>query len=208
MVWPADATRRSSSAWACATRAGRRSTTSGSTAPSRSGCAEPFAQRRASCAVPAQFAEPPDALGQQAVLLDRLETLLAGRDEGVVAQVAVALERAANRLAHAVLREPRTTRGLLDDLDLVRALHQLADLAGHPGLDDREQLRRIHVRVAGLGQPELERAAAALVVRRHRHGREDAGDLLVAEAVGGQPLARVRSDRPLRARARRHPLRG
>src|SRR3954447_26506251 len=107
MGWPAGGTRRPSRRWVCATRAARRSTTSGSTAPSRSGCAEPFAQRRASCAVPAQFAEPPEALGEDAVLLDRLETLLAGRDEGVVAQVAVALERAANRLAHAVLREPR-----------------------------------------------------------------------------------------------------
>ena len=39
-AWPADATRRSSIAWACATRAAPRSTTSGSTAPIRSGCAD------------------------------------------------------------------------------------------------------------------------------------------------------------------------
>ena len=38
-VWRAGATRRSSSAWACATRAAPRSTTSGSTAPTGSGCA-------------------------------------------------------------------------------------------------------------------------------------------------------------------------
>ena len=184
-VWRAGATRRSSSAWACATRAAPRSTTSGSTAPIGSGCAdqaalEPFAHRRvmrdvlAGVELAAQLAEQPEALGDDVVLVDRLEVLLARRDEGVVAQVAEALERAANRLAHAVLHEPRTTCGLLDHRDLVGALHQLVDLAGHRVLDDREQLRRVHVGVALLGQPEVERAEAALVMRRDRHGLEDA----------------------------------
>ena len=43
-VWRAGATRRSSSAWACATRAAPRSTTSGSTAPIGSGCADQAAE--------------------------------------------------------------------------------------------------------------------------------------------------------------------
>ena len=43
-VWRAGATRRSSSAWACATRAAPRSTTSGSTAPIGFGCADQAAE--------------------------------------------------------------------------------------------------------------------------------------------------------------------
>ena len=141
-------------------------------------------------------------------MVDRLEVLLARRDEGVVAQVSEALDRATDRLAHAVLHEPRTARGPLDHRGLVGALHQLVDLARHRVLDDREQLRRVHVGVALLGQPEVERAEAALVVGRDRHGLEDGGDRVVAEPVGDQALARTRGDQLLRARARRHPLRG
>ena len=122
----------------------------------------------------AQLAEQPEALGDDVVLVDRLEVLLARRHERVVAQAAEALDRAADRLAHAVLDEPRAAMGLLDHRALVGALHQLVDLAGHRVLDDREQLGRVHVGVALLGQPEVERAQAALVVRGHRHGLEDA----------------------------------
>ena len=43
--------------------------------------------------------------------------------------------------------------------------------------------------VAALGAADVERADAALVVRRDRHVLEDALDLVVGEAVGQQPLA-------------------
>ena len=105
----------------------------------------------------AQLAEQPEALGDDVVLVDRLEVLLARRDERVVAQAAEALDRAADRLAHAVLDEARAAVGLLDHRALVGALHQLVDLAGHRVLDDREQLRGVDV---GRRSPRAARGGA------------------------------------------------
>jgi hypothetical protein len=69
---------------------------------------------------------------------------------------------------------------------LVRALHQLVDLARHRVLDDLEQRRCLDLVRAVLGAADVQRAEAALVVRRDRDGVEDALDLGVGEAVGGE----------------------
>src|SRR2546421_6975621 len=52
----------------------------------------------------------------------------------------------------------------------------------------------------------MHRADAALVVGGHGNGLEHALDLVVGEALGGQPLARTPADQLLRARAGGHPL--
>src|SRR3954447_24667100 len=90
-AWRAGATRRLSSVWAYGTRADPSSTTSGSRAPIASGCAEPVAHRRGPHDMPAaaQLAEQPEALGDDVVLVERLEVLLSRRHERVVAQAAV-----------------------------------------------------------------------------------------------------------------------
>ena len=54
----------------------------------------------------------------------------------------------------------------------------------------------------------MQRAEAALVVRRDRHVVEDPLDLVVGEAVVGEPLARAAHDELLRARAGGHALGG
>ena len=84
-----------------------------------------------------------------------------------------------------------TTVRLLDDLDLVGALHELVDLGGHRALDDREQRGRVELGVALLDAPDLQRAKAALVVRRDGHALEDALDLGVREAVSREPRGRA-----------------
>src|SRR4051812_8538899 len=155
----------------------------------------------------AELAEQPEALGDDVVLVDRLEVLLARRDERRVLERAVLGDDPGDHLAHAVLDEPRPAVGLLDDRALVRALHQLVDLARHRVLDDLEQRRRLDLGLAALGAADVEGAEAALVVGRHRHGLEDTPDLVVGEAVRGEALARVPGDDLLRARARRHALR-
>src|SRR5215207_11302179 len=91
-----------------------------------------------------ELTEQPGALGDDVVLVDRLEVLLARRHEGVVAQAAEALDRASNRLAHAVLHEPRTTRRLLHHHALVGALHQLVDLARHRVFDEHSMSSEIY----------------------------------------------------------------
>src|SRR5680860_1467900 len=74
-----------------------------------------------------QLADQAVALGDHAVLVDRLEVLLASQDERVVAEPGELVHRAADHLAHAVLHEARVAVGLLDHLGLVGALHQLVD---------------------------------------------------------------------------------
>src|SRR5262245_41078578 len=63
-----------------------------------------------------QPADHPVALGDHVVLVDRLQVLLAGEDEGPFAQVAEALDGHSNHLADAVLDEARVHVGLLHDL--------------------------------------------------------------------------------------------
>ena len=156
----------------------------------------------------AQLAQQPEAVGDDVVLVDRLEVLLARRDERVVAQLGQPLDDAADHLAHAVLDEARPAVGLLDHRALVGALHQLVDLRRHRVLDDRQQPLGVDVGVAVLRAADVQRAEPALVVRRDRHGLEDPLDLALAEAVREQPLARARLHERLRARAGGHALRG
>ncbi|CAA9498491.1 MAG: hypothetical protein AVDCRST_MAG30-1774 [uncultured Solirubrobacteraceae bacterium] len=98
--------------------------------------------------------------------------------------------------------------GLLHDGGLVGALHQLVDLRGHRSLDDGEQVLRLDRRLAALDDPDVQRAEAALVVRRDGHRVEDPLDVPVREPVLEQPLARGARDEALRARAGGHALGG
>ena len=156
----------------------------------------------------AQLAEQAVAVGDDVVLVDRLEVLLARGDERVVAQLGQPVDDAADHLPHAVLDESRAAVGLLDHRALVGALHQLVDLRRHRVLDDREQPAGVDVGVAALRAADVERAQAALVVRRDGHGGEDALDLVLAEPVREQPLARALLHERLRARAGGHALGG
>src|SRR3954469_13532019 len=63
----------------------------------------------------AQLAEHAEALGDDVVLVNRLEVLLARRHERLVLERRVLADHAADHLAHAVLDEPRPPVGLLDD---------------------------------------------------------------------------------------------
>src|SRR5918992_2336080 len=146
------------------------------------------------------------ALGDHVVLVDRLEILLAGGHEGLVAEAGEALGRHADHLPHAVLDEARPHMGLLHDLDLVRALHQLVDLGAHGRLDDLEQRLRLERLGASLGAADVQRADAALVVGGDGDRLEDAGDLVVGEAVLAQALLRALHHHLLRAGARGHAL--
>src|SRR4051795_8965125 len=155
----------------------------------------------------AELAEQPEALGDDVVLVDRLEVLLARRDERSVAELREALDDPADHLADAVLDEPRAPVRLLDDLGLVGALHQLVDLGAHRLLDDLQQARRLDRGVAGFGAADVEGAEPALVVSRDRDVLEDALDLVVREAVVLQTLARAPAKLFLRTGARGHALR-
>ena len=127
--------------------------------------------------LPAELAQGAVALSRDVVLVDRLEVLLARGDERLVGQLRQPREYAVDHLAHAVLDEAGAAVGLLDDGDLVDALHQLVDLRGHRVLDDVEQRPRVDLERAGLRHADVERAEAALVVGRERDRVEDALDL-------------------------------
>ena len=151
----------------------------------------------------AHLAERPESLRDDVVLVDRLEVDLARRHERAVVELREPLDDAADHLAHAVLDEPRPAVGLLDDVRLVGALHQLVDLRRHRLLDDLEQHGGVDLVVAELGAPDVERAEPALVVGRDRHRLEDLLDLLVVEALVLQALARrVRRRAPARTGTR------
>ena len=59
------------------------------------------------------------ALGEHVVLVDRLQVLLARRDEARTVQLGEAGEHTREHLAHAILDEARTAMRLFHDLDLV-----------------------------------------------------------------------------------------
>ena len=59
------------------------------------------------------------ALGDDVVLVDRLEVLLTRRDEARAVELRQLAHDAGDHLAHAVLDEARPAVRLLDDLDLV-----------------------------------------------------------------------------------------
>ncbi len=145
------------------------------------------------------------AFGDDVVLVDRLEVLLARGDETAAVEVAEPLDRAGDHLAHAVLDEARAGVRLFDDRDLVAPLHQLVDLRRHAGLGDLQQQLRVDLLGDRLRETDLEGREPALVVRRHGNVGEDLLDLAGVEAIGLQALARPRGDQFLGAGAGRHP---
>ncbi len=146
-----------------------------------------------------QLLEQTVPLGDDVVLVDRLEVLLAGGDERAAVELGEGLDDPADHLTHAVLDEAGPAVGLLDDLDLVGALHQLVDLRGHAGLGDRQQRRRIDLGRAVLDAAELQRGLPALVVGRDGHAAQDPLDLLRAEPLAGEALAGAGGDQLLGA---------
>ncbi len=130
-----------------------------------------------------QLREQAVAFGDHVVLVDRLEVLLARGDEAGAVQPGEGGDHSRHHLAHAVLDEARTAVGLLDDLDLVGALHQLVDLRGHRALDDLQQRLGVDLRLATLQAADLQRAEATLVVGGDRNRGEDPLDLLLGEAL-------------------------
>ena len=86
---------------------------------------------------------------------------------------------------------------MLDDEQLVRTLEQLVHRGAHRALDDRDKVERVELK----GRSDVQRAAAALVVRRQRDELEDALDVRFGEARLEQALGRTRADETLCARA-------
>src|SRR4051795_3808940 len=120
------------------------------------------------------LADEAGALRDDVVAVDGLEVLLAGEDEATVAKAGVGLGDPADHLADAVLYEARVAVRLLDDRDLVGALHQLVDLGAHGLLDDLQEVASVDVQVEVLWKPDVERSDAALIVGRDGDGREHA----------------------------------
>ena len=177
------------------------------------GALEPLAHRHVVRRVRARLELAADLPGQPVALGTTLCWWIVSRfswrarDECGLVQRPGSAQRAAHHLAHAVLDEAGAAVRLLDDRALVGALHQLVDLRAHRVLDDRSSVSALTLHVAALGAADVERADAALVVGRDRHGLEDALDLVVGEALVQQPLARAPGDQLLRARAGGHALR-
>ena len=100
-------------------------------------------------------------------------------------------------VAHGILDEARLKVGVLDDEQLVGALEQLVDGGAHRLLDDLDQ-------VLGVDRPvraDVQRAAAALVVRRERYELEDAVDVRLVETGLEEALAGLAADEALCAGA-------
>ena len=74
---------------------------------------------------------------------------------------------------------------LLDDVELVRSLEQAVDGGAHRALDHLDKV----LGVDRLVRPDVECAAAALVVRRERDELEDPVDLFALEPGCLEPLA-------------------
>src|SRR3954451_570427 len=147
--------------------------------------------------LPAQLADRPEPLGQDVVVVDRLEVDLAGEDEVVVGQLSVALESALHHQADRILDEPGREVRVLDDEELVRALEELVDRGAHRALHDPDQILGVEAR----GGPEEEGSPPALVVRGERDELEDAFDVSAVEARFGEAVRSFGADEALRARA-------
>src|SRR5215211_2438348 len=151
--------------------------------------------------ISAQLAHRAVPLGHDVVAVDRLEVDLAREQEVAVGEAREALEGPRERCADGVLDEARPQVRVLDDEELVWALEQLVDRRAHRRLDDLDETLRVQLRV----RAHIERAAAALVVRRQRHELEDALDVVLAEARLEQALGRAPPHQPLGAGARVDP---
>ena len=130
------------------------------------------------------------------------------RHERVFVERGELVDHPRDHFAHAVLDEPRPAVRLLHDVALVRALHELIDLRRHRLLDDPHERGGVDLLLAQLGAADVEGAQAALVVGGNGDRLEDPLDLLGAEALGLEPLARAGGDEALGARARGHALGG
>ena len=106
-------------------------------------------------------------------------------EEVAVVERRVGLERLLQRHADGVLDEPGLEVRVLDDEQLVGPLEELVDRRAHRPLDDRDELLRVD-RLLGA---DVERAAAALVVRRERDELEDPVDV-----ARSNPASSSRSD--------------
>ena len=129
--------------------------------------------------------------------VDRLEVHLARVEEVRVGEIRVLLERRLQSDAHGVLDEARLQVRMFDDEELVRPLQQLVDRRAHRALHDVGQL----LRVDGLRGADVERAAAALVVRREWDELENPLDVARFESGLEQALGRAAPYEALRARA-------
>src|SRR3954469_4582018 len=104
------------------------------------------------------------------------------------------MQAAADNLPHAAPDEAGGGGGLLAPGAPGGGVHQLVDLRRHRLLDDVEQNGGVDLVLAQLGAADAERAEAALVVGGDGHGLEDALDLVGAEAVALEALARAPLD--------------
>ena len=127
----------------------------------------------------AELADRAVALRDHVVGVDRLQVDLARPEEvGVARGRGTRSSAACSACAHGVLDEARLKVGVLDDEQLVGALEQLVDGGAHRLLDDLDQVLGVDRAVGA----DVERAAAALVVRRERDELEDAVDVRLVEA--------------------------
>ena len=125
-----------------------------------------------------QLADRAVALGEDVVVVDRLEVDLARQQEVAVTELGVALECAGEREADGVLDEARLQVRVLDDEQLVGTLQQCVHRRAHRSLDHVGELLRVDGRL----RPDVERPQTALVVGRERHELEDPLDVALVEA--------------------------
>ena len=147
--------------------------------------------------LPAQLADRAEALGENVVVVDRLEVDLAGEHEVVVAELVVGFKRALDHEPHRVLDEAGREVRVFDDEELVRALEELVDRRAHRALDQLDEVLRVEPQVGA----EVERPAATLVVGGERDELEDPLDVRVLEAGLAEPFGRLVADKALCARA-------
>src|SRR6266545_6319821 len=146
----------------------------------------------------AQLADGAESLGEDVVRVDGLEIDLARVEEVLVGELGEPLERRRERHAHGVLDEARLQMRVLDDEQLVRPLQERVDRRAHRRLDDVDQPLGIELLLGA----DVQRSAAALVVRRQRDELEDALDVVALEARFEEALGRSVAHEPLRAGAR------
>src|SRR5215211_4519128 len=125
------------------------------------------------------LANRPEPLGEDLVVVDRLEVDLARQDEVVVPKTVDFRERGPDHEPNRVLDEARREVRVLDDEELVRTLQKLVDRRAHRALDQPDEVRGVE---ADLGA-EVERSAATLVVRRKRDELEDPLDVDADDAA-------------------------
>ena len=125
--------------------------------------------------------------------MDGLQVDLPRPEEVAGVQRRIGLERVLERDPYRVLDEARLEVCMLDDEQLVRPLQQLVDRGAHRALDDLHQVFGVD-RLLGA---DVQRPAAALVVRCERDELEDAVDVALAEAGLEQPLRRTSTNKSL-----------